>query len=101
MIDADGVNYAPLDGFQFVGAPVVDDQGFVYVAARNAATMQAAVLCFNATQPIYADFTGAFDPSQATYTQPDEFSPGQPTSFSPARSMDPCATASLQPPATG
>ena len=32
-IDADNVNYAPLVGFHFVGAPVVDNQGNVYAAA--------------------------------------------------------------------
>jgi len=81
IVDADNVSYAPLVGFNFVGAPVVDDQGFVYVAAVNGT--QAAVLCFNTTQAVYADFTGAFDPGQASYTQPDEFNANQPNTLRP------------------
>ncbi len=84
-IDADKVNYAGTgtnpDGSsqslldcRFVGAPVVDGQGNVYVAAQNGSV--AAVLCFNADQEVTAVPLGGaasgFDATQARYFQLDE-----------------------------
>ena len=84
-VDADNVKYADptvnssgaansLMDFHFVGAPVVDGQGTVYVAAQNAGT--AAVLAFNANQEITATPPGGsangFDATQARYYQNDE-----------------------------
>ena len=68
-------------GAQFVGAPVIDSQGFVYVAAQSGAN--AAVLCFNTSQPIYADVSGGFDPTTATFTQADESNSTQPNQLRP------------------
>ncbi len=81
ITDGDGVSYAGLEGAQFVGAPVIDGQGFVYAAAQNGAN--AAILCFSTTQPIYADVSGGFDPSTATFTQADEFNATQPNQLRP------------------
>ena len=81
VTDGDGVVYDSLQGYQFVGAPVVDSNGLIYVAAKNGSS--AAILCFSTTQPIYADASGAFDPSQATYTQADEFNATQPNQLRP------------------
>jgi hypothetical protein len=79
-LDADGVNYNNLIGYQFVGAPVVDDQDNVYVVATNGTN--ATVLCFRGDQAISAapDATSLLpgqDLTQATITQPDENVTGQ------------------------
>ena len=74
--DADGVDYTLLKGFQFVGAPVVDGQGNVYVAASNGSGT-AAVLCFNGNQEPSADALAGYDTTQASYDQPDESASGQ------------------------
>ena len=56
LVDGDYVNYTQISGFQFVGAPVVDDQDNVYVAATGTvnngatSTTQATVLCFRGGQ---------------------------------------------------
>ncbi len=58
LVDGDFVDYTRISGFQFVGAPVVDDQDNVYVAATGtvsngagaASTTQATVLCFRGGQ---------------------------------------------------
>lgn len=96
-IDADSVNYANTttnaDGssrslldFHFVGAPVVDGQGNVYVVAQDAGGAVAAVLSFNADQevtaepgmvapgslPVFNRLLG-FDATQTHYFQLDEF----------------------------
>ena len=86
-IDADNVNYNnintnPSDGssqnlmdFHFVGTPVVDGQGNVYVAAQKIGG-PAAVLCFNADKVITADPVGAsgfLDDATASFFQLDEF----------------------------
>ena len=65
--DADNTDYTPLVGFQFVGAPVIDDQGNVYTAAVNTSTNTATVLCFRGDQPISA----VFDPNNLPATLPD------------------------------
>ena len=86
--DADNVNYAntstnPADGssrslldYHFVGAPVVDGQGNVYVAAQNGLTGPAAVLSFSADKEVTASPLGnaaiGFDAVQARYYQIDE-----------------------------
>ena len=80
LIDADKVDYTPITGFHFIGAPVVDDQGNVYVAATNgavgAAGTSATVLCFQGDQQVYAvpdpNATSTIDLTTATITQPDE-----------------------------
>ena len=72
ITDADGVNYQSLSGFHFVGAPVVDNQGYVYAVATNGS--QAAVICFVANGQVYADGLGGFDLTRAVVQQPDEFS---------------------------
>jgi hypothetical protein len=96
-LDADNVNYNStttnpngatnnLLGFHFVGAPVVDGQGNVYVAAQNQAATVAAVLCFNANQEVTAEAetlnsspppvltrNTTFEAKDATYYQADEF----------------------------
>lgn len=72
--DPDGVNWSVLDGYQFVGAPVVDSKGRVYAAAVNTTDpnlLRATVLCFDSTQDVYAAAPGT-DFSQVTVTQPDE-----------------------------
>ncbi|MGI4787487.1 MAG: hypothetical protein ACRYFS_01410 [Janthinobacterium lividum] len=69
----DGVLYGNLQGFKFVGAPVVDDQDNVYAVATNGAL--ATVLCFRGDQQVTAVFApGAttFDLTNATITQQDE-----------------------------
>lgn len=93
--DADNVNYANTttnpDGssrslldYHFVGAPVVDGQGNVYVAAQyvnpNSQKLgPAAVLSFNADREITAEprapTPASFDATAATYFQNDETSP--------------------------
>ena len=73
LIDADHVDYSPLFGYRFVGAPVIDDQGNVYAAATNGTN--ATVLCFRADQEISAvDGTALTVPGLANYaiTQVDE-----------------------------
>ncbi len=67
--DPDGVNWSTLDGYSFVGAPVVDSRGHVYASASNGTT--ATVLCFDSTQDVYAAAPGT-DFSQVTVTQTDE-----------------------------
>ena len=72
--DPDGVNWNDLNGYQFVGAPVVDSKGRVYAAAVNTTNpnlITATVLCFDSTQDVYAAAPG-YDFSQVTVTQPDE-----------------------------
>ena len=74
--DPDGINWSALNGYSFVGAPVVDSSGRVYVSAisttsPNATVRNATVLCFDSTQDIYAASPG-YDFSQVTVTQPDE-----------------------------
>jgi len=86
-VDADNVNYANTttnqDGssrslldYHFVGAPVVDGQGNVYVAAQQGTAGPAAVLSFNADQEVTAVPLGpgasGFDATQAHYFQLDE-----------------------------
>ena len=87
-VDADNVNYAntstnPADGssrslldYHFVGAPVVDGQGNVYVAAQNGLTGPAAVLSFSADKEVTASPSGnaaiGFDAVQSRYYQIDE-----------------------------
>ncbi len=68
--DGDSVNYTPIFGFHFVGAPVVDDQDNVYVAATNGTL--ATVLCFQGDQQVSASTSAAVDLSSDTITQPDE-----------------------------
>jgi hypothetical protein len=92
-LDANNVNDNPLDGFQFVGAPVVDNQGNVYALATNpnATTGSAvAVLCFNATFSPYitvpitntdgtVNITELTQPAPTSASQtsgPDEFGNG-------------------------
>ncbi len=71
ITDADGVDYSTLVGYQFVGAPVVDSQGFVYALASNGAG--TAILCFNTNASVSVD---VFDPATGTpvggltFTQP-------------------------------
>lgn len=67
--DPDGVNWNDLNGYRFVGAPVVDSKGRVYAAAANSGI--ATVLCFDSTQDVYAAAPG-YDFSQVTVTQADE-----------------------------
>ena len=85
-VDADNVNYndtqTKADGsansllnFRFVGTPVADAQGNVYIAASNGTN--GAVLCFNANQSVTADGGTGFDATQASYSQVDEVG-GQP-----------------------
>ena len=83
--DADNVNYNDtntnangaansLTDYRFVGAPVVDGQGNVYVAAQNGS--DAAVLAFSGDQEVTANPPGTaangFDATQARYFQIDE-----------------------------
>ncbi len=82
--DADNVNYNDpstkadgtlnsLTGYHFVGAPVVDGQGNVYVAAQNGTT--AAILAFSGDQEVTANPPGNpvnFDATQSRYFQLDE-----------------------------
>ncbi len=70
--DPDGIAWNTLTGYQFVGAPVIDAQGHVFVAASSGT--KAAVLCFDANGEIYADAPAGFDPTQATLFQADESS---------------------------
>ena len=84
--DAEQVDYGQLSSnkLQFVGSPVIDDQGNVYVLATNgivatagAAAVpatRASVLCFRADQQVTAVIIGgsAVDLTQATITQKDE-----------------------------
>jgi len=81
ITDADGVVYDNYRGFQFVGAPVVDSQGYVYAVATSGNS--AAVFCFVANGDIYADGITGFDPNSATFQQPDEFNPGTPNTLRP------------------
>ena len=67
--DPDGINWSALNGYSFVGAPVVDSSGRVYASATKGTN--ATVLCFDSTQDIYAASPG-YDFSQVTVTQPDE-----------------------------
>ncbi len=96
-MDADHVNYNntmtnPADGssrslmdFRFVGTPVVDGQGNVYVAAQKSSGGNvAAVLCFNADReptaepdPTQGPISTAFNAMTATYYQNDEFDQSQ------------------------
>ena len=75
VTDADGTNYAPLIGYHFVGAPVIDDQGNVYAAAINGTS--ATVLCFRGDQQVSAVY-GTNNPgpvpdlTTATISQMDE-----------------------------
>ncbi len=72
--DPDGVNWNDLNGYRFVGAPVVDSKGRVYAAAVNTTdpnTLTATVLCFDSTQDVYAAAPG-YDFSNVTVTQADE-----------------------------
>ena len=62
--DADGVDYTPLIGYQFVGAPVVDDLGNVYVAATKGSL--ATVLCFRGDQQTSAAEQPAGTPPDLT-----------------------------------
>ena len=95
-VDADNVNYSDtttnangatnsLLDYHFVGSPVVDGQGNVYVAAQNGNSGFAAVLCFSADQEVTAEAevpNGSppplltrvlgFDTTQARYFQIDE-----------------------------
>ena len=64
--DPDGINWSALNGYSFVGAPVVDSSGRVYASATNGTN--ATVLCFDSTQDIYAASPG-YDFSQVTVTQ--------------------------------
>lgn len=88
MLDADGTNYTSLVGYNFVGAPVVDEQGLVYVLASNGGS--AVVLCFNGQVGVTADAPGAgtnikisqLDPNNAAQnefgqTAPYYINPGQ------------------------
>lgn len=72
--DADFVNYKPLIGYAFVGAPVVDDQGNVYAAATNTTTGMATVLCFRGNQSVAAvlPLGSVVDLTSTTISQPDE-----------------------------
>jgi len=70
--DPDGIAWNTLTDYQFVGAPVIDAQGHVFVAASSGT--KAAVLCFDANGEIYADAPAGFDPTQATLFQADESS---------------------------
>ena len=88
--DADNVNYNDtttnangatnsLMDYHFVGTPVVDGQGNVYVAAQNTSSGNngpAAVLAFSADQEVTATPLGGaasgFDAVQARYFQTDE-----------------------------
>ena len=95
-VDADNVNYSDtttnangatnsLLDYHFVGSPVVDGQGNVYVAAQNGTAGFAAVLCFSADQEVTAEAEvpngsppplltrlPGFDATQARYFQVDE-----------------------------
>jgi len=91
LVDADHVNYnntttnladgssRSLLDFHFVGAPVVDSQGNVYVAAQNSGKTVAAMLCFNADREPMAEpdptlgSPAGFNATAATYYQNDEF----------------------------
>lgn len=68
-----GIN-ASLVGYHFVGAPVVDDQDNVYVAATNGTN--ATVLCFRGNQEVSASPAAAnattVDLTSDTITQADE-----------------------------
>ncbi len=82
-VDADEVDYSGLKDFQFVGAPVVDSQGLVYVAAQKTAAgaaTTAVVLCFSGYQQTAADLNppaNVSDLNRTTYTQQDEIVSGQ------------------------
>ena len=78
-VDADNVNYANLLGYQFVGAPVVDGQGNVYVAAQSVqnSVYTAAIFCFNGNQEPSSDAQFGFDTAQSNYFQYDEAAPAQ------------------------
>lgn len=72
--DPDGVNWNDLNGYRFVGAPVVDSKGRVYASAVNTTDpnkITATVLCLDSTQDVYAAAPG-YDFSQVTVTQGDE-----------------------------
>ena len=70
-VDASGVSYTALQGYHFIGAPVVDRNGFVYALAAAATGSAAAVLCFDTNKTVSADLFGANgtptgEPSPAT-----------------------------------
>lgn len=69
-LDADGISYAALDGYHFVGTPVVDNEGHVFALATNGS--QSAVLCFNATQNVTLQLnaTGTAHVSQLSQSVP-------------------------------
>jgi len=84
-VNSNGATNSLMD-FRFVGAPVVDGQGNVYVAAQNPAATVAAVLCFNANQEVTAEAetlnsspppvltrNTTFEAKDAAYYQNDEF----------------------------
>lgn len=81
LVDADGVNYDGLVGYQFVGSPVVDNAGNVYAAATltdNTVTppvvKNATVLCFRGNQSVAAVLPqgSTVDLTTTTISQPDE-----------------------------
>ena len=83
LVDGDSVDYTRISGYQFVGAPVVDDQDNVYVAATGtvsngagvAGTTEATVLCFRGDQQVSASpypANAAADLTSDSITQKDE-----------------------------
>ncbi len=84
----EGVDYTRLNGFNFVGSPVVDDQGNVYALATNGTASTAAtlatVLCFRGNQQVTASFDPngpQFDLKGATITQSDEGGNAEPNTI--------------------
>lgn len=81
LMDGDFVDYTQISGFLFVGAPVVDDQDNVYVAATGTVTSgatstpEATVLCFRGDQQVSASpypANAAADLTSDSITQKDE-----------------------------
>ncbi|MBV9850322.1 MAG: PQQ-binding-like beta-propeller repeat protein [Armatimonadetes bacterium] len=92
VIDADGNSYNDLQGFQFLGAPVVDVRGNVFALAVRPGTNQAAILCFKGTQQVSAQVVSpgttanVSSMTQALGSGQDEFGNASPQSItSPAQ----------------
>lgn len=74
IVDADGVDYSSLIGFEFQGKPVIDSRGYVYALATDGT--HTAILCFN-DQQVVTTASLPTDAGTATLTQ-TEFTPATP-----------------------
>ena len=92
LVDADNVDYNNVAGFHFVGAPVVDGQGNVYVAAQDTAKKNAAIFCFNGNQAPSGDAVFGYDTTQSSYTQNDEGANGQDNAVNAVAANNPTAS---------